>query len=58
MGAFATLKKIGFEFNLNFVRVVTLEKAGFHKVYQKKNWVPAQKKMWVVATLYFFKFMP
>ena len=57
MGAFATLEKNRVEFNLNFFRVATWEKSGFHKV-NKKNRVAAQKKIWVVATLYFFKFMP
>ena len=36
-------------------RVATREKAVFQS---EKNQVPVQKKIWVVATLYFFKFMP
>ena len=36
---------------------LNLKKAGFHKVKQKKKWVPAQKKIWLVVDL-IFKFMP
>ena len=42
MGNFVNIKKI--KFNLIFLQGDNLTKAGFHKVNQKKNRVPAQKK--------------
>jgi hypothetical protein len=51
MGAFAILKKNRVELNLNFFRVAVWKKTGFYKVNEGKNWVPAQKKIWLVATL-------
>ena len=47
------------EFNLNFFRVHgNLRKSWVSKGRsEKKNWVPAQKKIWLVVDL-IFKFMP
>ena len=50
MGAFATLKKQG--------RIQPEKNLGFIKVNQKKNWVPAHKNIWVVATLCFLSSCP
>ena len=32
--------------------------ADYFKFHDHQNWLPAQTKIWVAATLYFFKFMP